>query len=332
MRKKIVIFSLILLLSSIIYLFTFVVSQWNLIMYNLNDPVRFNLMLPSILQILLRRGIQIIALMMVGILTAMTTVSFQTMTQSRILTPAVIGFDSLYIMIQATLVFFFSGLQTIYQNPWINFFFSFIVMSGTTILIYMSVLRKNKNNIILLLLIGLVISTLASNYVNLLQVLMNPESFQTVQSLTNVSVVDIETNLVWIVLPIMGGVLFWLYKKHYVYDVMLLGEEMSINLGVNYNRESLINLVLISLAVSAATALVGPLSFLGLLAANLTKEIFKDYRHKWVYIFASFIAMITLILGQSLIELTGFKTTVTTLISLIGGIYMMILIIKEHRI
>src|SRR5690606_35270060 len=157
---------------------------------------------------------------------AMTTVSFQTMTQSRILTPAVIGFDSLYLMIQTTLVFFFSGLQTIYQNPLINFFFSFVIMSGLTILIYMSVLRKNKNNIVLLLLIGLVISTLASNYVNLLQVIMNPESFQTVQSLTNVSVVNIDTELVWIVLPITGLVVWLLYQKHHIYDVMLLGEEM----------------------------------------------------------------------------------------------------------
>ncbi len=332
MRKKISIFSLILLIACFVYLFTFFISQWDLIMYNLNDPIRANVMLPSILQVLSRRGIQIIALVIAGILTAMAAASFQTMTQSRILTPAVIGFDSLYIMIQTTLVFFFSSAQTIYQNAFINFFLSVIIMSGVTILIYISVLRKNKNNIVLLLLVGLIISTLASNYVNLLQVLMNPESFQTVQSLTSVSIVNIETNLVWLMLPLMVVIVWLLYMKCHIYDVMLLGEDMSLNLGVDYNRESLINLILISIAISTTTALVGPLSFLGLLAVNLTKEMFKDYRHQWVYVFSSFIAIITLVLGQSLIELTGFKTTITTLISFAGGVYMMILIFKEHRI
>jgi iron complex transport system permease protein len=332
MRKKITLLGVLLLLSIIIYLFTFVASQWELIMFNLSRPERMNQLFLVFENILNRRFFQVIALMIVAILVAVTTVSFQTITGSRILTPAVIGFDSMFVMIQTTLVFFFGTIPMLYQHPWINFIISFILMSGLSILLYMSVLRKNKNNIILLLLIGMVVTTLASNYVNLLQVLMNPETFQTVQSLTSVSVVNIDVSLIWIVIPILAVVLFVLIRKNKVYDVMLLGEDMSKNLGVDYHKETYINLIMISLAVSAATALVGPLSFLGLLAVNLSIEMFKEFKHKTLFLASSLLAAIFLIFGQSIIELIGFKTTVTTLIQLIGGIYIITLIVKEHRI
>lgn len=332
MRKKMILLGVLLLLSITIYLFTFLVSQWDLIMFNLSRPERMNQMFIVFKNILDRRFFQVIALVMVAILIAVTTVSFQTITGSRILTPAVIGFDSMFVMIQTTMVFFFGMIPAVYQNPWINFILSFTLMSGLSILLYMSILRKNKNNIILLLLIGMVISTLASNYVNLLQVLMNPETFQVVQSLTSVSVVNIDVTLIWIVLPILAVVLFVLIIKNKVYDVMLLGEDMSKNLGVEYHKETYINLIMISLAVSAATALVGPLSFLGLLAVNLSIEMFKEFKHKTLFLASSLLAAIFLIFGQSIIEIIGFTTTVTTLIQLIGGVYIILLIVKEHRV
>src|SRR5690606_9423203 len=311
MRKKILIMIGLLILSILAYLFVFFIPTFESIMYNLSRPDRQHLVFSSIMNILGNRSVQLLALVMVATLTAFSTLTFQTLTKSRILTPSVIGFDSIFIMIQATLVFFFSGLPHLYLDPITNFILSFLFMSGISILIYMSVLRKHKNNIVFLLLIGLIVSTLASNYVNLLQVLMEPETFQTVQALTTVSVVNIEFSLVWISLPLVIFIIIYLFRKNYVYDVMLLGEDISKNLGVDYNKESIINLIFISLAVSITTALVGPLSFLGLIAVNISTEMFKDYKHKNLYIYSSLLATIVLIFGQAIIELTGFKSTVT---------------------
>jgi len=331
MRKKITILILILVLSMFAYLSVFLVSTWESLMYNLSRPDRQHLVWSGILNILGNRSVQLVALIMVSMLTASTTLTFQTLTKSRILTPAVIGFDSIFIMIQTTLVFFFSSVPNLYLDPILNFIISFLIMTSLSIFIYLSVLRKHRNNIVFLLLLGLIISTLASNYVNLLQVLMEPETFQTVQALTTVSVVNIEVSLVWLSIPLAILIMFFLFKKNHVYDVMLLGDEVSKNLGIDYNKESIKNLVLISLAVSLTTALVGPLSFLGLIAVNISIELFKDYKHKNLYIFGSLLAAIVLIFGQSIIELTGFHSTVTTLISFGGGVYMMILILKENR-
>ena len=58
-------------------------------------------------------------------------------------------------------------------------------------------------------------------------------------------------------------------------DVMSLGRDHAINLGVQYDKLVKKFLVIVSVLVAISTALVGPLTFLGLLVVNLTRQIAK---------------------------------------------------------
>lgn len=58
-------------------------------------------------------------------------------------------------------------------------------------------------------------------------------------------------------------------------DVLLLGRAQAINLGVNYTQMTRMLLILVALMVAIATALVGPITFLGLLTINLAHELIK---------------------------------------------------------
>ncbi|MEJ7178145.1 iron chelate uptake ABC transporter family permease subunit, partial [Staphylococcus caprae] len=55
-------------------------------------------------------------------------------------------------------------------------------------------------------------------------------------------------------------------------DVLLLGRAQAINLGVSYETMTRLLLILVALLVSISTALVGPVTFLGLLTVNLAHE------------------------------------------------------------
>ncbi|WP_162146900.1 iron chelate uptake ABC transporter family permease subunit [Acholeplasma granularum] len=331
MRKKIIIWSILSILSIILYLFVWMISQYDLIIFSLNDPDRRQIFMQTILTIFQRRTIQIIGLLIAATLTATTTLTFQTLTKNRIITPNLLGFDSIYIVIQTTLVYFFS-ISKILQDPTLNFILSVVIMTGVTLLMYKLVLNKNKNNILLLLLVGMVISTLTSNYSSFLKILMDPQSFQTVESLTSVSVVNMDTTLIVIALPISLIISLIFYFKSRVYDVLALGESYAINLGINYSKETYLNLILISFGVSIVTALVGPLAFLGLIAVNIAKETYEKYHHKIIYFISILVSITVLIMGQAVVELLGFETLVTTIMSLFGGFYMIYLIIKEHKI
>lgn len=332
MRNKNFLLIIISIVSVITYLSIFLVSQWQVIQYSLSDPNRAPYVFQMIGQIVLRRTMHIVAFLIVGVIISFTTLIFQTLTQNKILTPSLLGFESIYAVTQTTIVFFMGSISPLLINLQLNFMVSVLLMMGVTLLMYQFVLKKNKNNIILLLLIGMVLSTLAQNYASFLQVLMHPEEFQTVASLTSVSITNIEIDLIFWVLPIVVISMIYLYRKHYTYDVMQLGEVYAKNLGINYSKETYTSLIFVSLLTAISTALVGPLSFLGLLSVNLAREFTKKYQHKHLFFTSSIISIIFLALGQSIIELTGFVTTVTTFISIVGGSYMIYLIVKEHKI
>ena len=112
---------------------------------------------------------------------------------------------------------------------------------------------------------------------------------------------------------------------------MSLGESQAIGLGVDYAKKLNWGLIYIALAMSISTAMIGPISFLGLIAVNAAREILKTYKHFPLFIASSLIAIIFIVLGQGIIVETGYLTTVTVLISMIGGAYMIYLVLKENK-
>lgn len=279
-----------------------------------------------------RRTIQVIAIIVSAVLIAVSSLSFQTITNNKILTPSVLGFDAIFIITQTLMVAFLGSQSKLLSNEYLNFFITTGLMIGIVLWMYQMILRKNKNNIVLLLLVGMIISTLARNVSNFLQVFMDPENFQTITALTTVSLNNIKENLVWITLPIMAILLVLFYREKNYYDVMILGETQATGLGVNYQKKSKYSLIYIAIAVSISTALIGPLSFLGLIAVSSAREIFKTNKHHILMIASSLMAIVFILLGQAIVELTDHKTSVSVIISLLGGGYMIYLILKENKL
>ena len=101
-------------------------------------------------------------------------------------------------------------------------------------------------------------------------------------------------------------------------------------LGVNYNKKSNLSILYITISMAVATALVGPLSFLGLIVVNSAKELFKTNKHKTLMITSSLIAITIILGGQVILELLSIKTPVTVVVNLIGGLYLIYILVKEN--
>jgi len=307
-KKMWIIVGSLTIISILVYLFFWMVTS----PYDLfpDDPIRAIRMREAILNILSRKGIQVLAMIVSAILISSTSLVFQTMTQNRILTPSLIGFDAIFITVQTAIVFLFTSSSIVYLNPYLNFLVATIMMLGVSLLMYRLILRNNRNNIVFLLLVGMILSTLSRSLASFLQTIMDPEEFQSLMILI---------------------VLTALTKDLKTYDVMTLGEPQAIGLGVSYSKKMNLALVYIAIAMSVATAMIGPISFLGLIAVNAAREILKTYRHLPLLVLSSLIGIIFLVLGQAIIIETGYLTTVTVLISMVGGAYMIYLVLKENR-
>src|SRR5699024_12781250 len=91
-------------------------------------------------------------------------------------------------------------------------------------------------------------------------------------------------------------------------------------------------LVIVAVLISIATALIGPITFLGLLVVNVAYEFLKTYRHFYLIFGSVFISIIALLGGQFIVEkVFTFQTTLSVIINFIGGVYFIYLLLKENQ-
>ncbi|MFS3927977.1 iron chelate uptake ABC transporter family permease subunit [Priestia flexa] len=283
--------------------------------------------------ILPRRLGKLAAILLTGFSIAVSTVVFQTITNNRILTPSIIGLDSLYMLIQTLLIFLFGSMNILTMNKNINFMLSIVAMVLFAMLLYKMLFKKEgKSNIYFLLLVGLIFGTFFQSISSFMQVLIDPNEFLIVQDRMFASFNNVQTELLFLsfLLIIILSVYGFRYVKYL--DVLSLGREEAINLGIDYDAVTKKLLVLIAIFISIATALVGPITFLGLLVVNVAHEVFKTYRHTYLLGGSIIISIFSLVGGLLVVErVFTFSTTLSVIINFIGGAYFLYLLLKGSR-
>lgn len=279
-----------------------------------------------------RRAKKILAIMITGGVIAFSTIVFQTITNNRILTPSIIGLDSLYVLIQTFLVFLFGSMNLTVANKNINFIFSVSLMIVFSGFLYRLLFKKEGRNIYFLVLAGMIFGIFFESLSTFMQVLIDPNEFLVIQDRMFASFNNVNTDILFIVaiLVMAAGGYFSRFIKYL--DVLSLGKEQAINLGVDYDYVVKRLLFVIAIFVSISTALVGPITFLGLLAANVTYQLFHTYQHKYLISGSMLISMIALVGGQLIVErIFTFSTSLSVIINFIGGIYFIYLLLKESK-
>ena len=274
---------------------------------------------------------KIIAICVTGGAIAFSSIIFQTITNNRILTPSILGLDSIYTFGQTLCVYLFGIESIMMTNKNVNFFVSVLIMLLGTLLLYRFVFKKG-GNVFVLLLVGTVIGTLFRSMSSFMQVLIDPNDFIALQSKMYASFTNINTDILTIALVLICGIFIFTYKDIKKLDVMNLGREIAINLGINHDKLSKKLLLVVAVLVSISTALVGPITFLGLLVVNLSYQFFKTYKHSYLITGSVLISIIALVGGQFIVErILNFSTTVSIIINFIGGLYFIYLLLKEAK-
>lgn len=281
--------------------------------------------------ILERRFTRIVAIAVTGAVIAIATIIFQTITNNRILTPSLIGLDALYQLIQTFIIFFYGSTSLSATNQTVNFFLSIGLMIIFALILF-KLLFKRGNNIYFLLLIGLIFGTFFQSLSTFMQVLIDPNEFLIVQNRMFASFNNVQTDLLYLSIGIIVITLLYLLKFTKYLDVLSLGKSHAVNLGVDYNRVVQQLMVIVAILMAVATALVGPIMFLGILVVNVTYEMFKTYKHSVLILATVFVSIIALVGGQFIIDrVFNFSTTLSVVINLVGGVYFLYLILKENR-
>lgn len=278
------------------------------------------------------RAQKLAGLLLIGYAMAVSTVLFQTITQNRILTPSIMGFDALYVLIQTLAAFTIGYVHASSINPYQRFAGETFFMVGSAAILYRFLFAGGNRDLIFLALAGLVFGGLLRSLSNFLQRVIDPGEFAILQDRLFASFNLIDSSLLYIAAIFVFSVSVIGWRMRHAFDVLVLGRDNAINLGVDYQRTVRTILMMVAILVSVSTALVGPVTFFGLLVANLAYRFVGNARHALMLPASVLIAIICLVGGQFVLErLFGFNTSLSIVIEFFGGIAFIILIMQRMR-
>lgn len=281
--------------------------------------------------ILLFRGKKLILLCTIAYAIGVSTLLFQTLTHNPILTPGILGFDSLYLLLQTTLIFCFGELGFTQLEPSQKFFAETVLILGASILLFRT-LTKDKSDLTRMILAGVIFGVLFRSLNKLLQRMIDPTEFAIAQGSYFASFNLTTPNLLWIgtVIAILSA--FWIWQQRHKLDILLLGQNKAIGLGLDYAKFAHRLLICCTLLVAVSTALVGPILFLGLLVCSIVNTISPVVHHGIRIPMTFFISATTLILGQAIFEqVLKLQGVLSVVIEFLGGIVFIYLILKQKK-
>jgi hypothetical protein len=272
-------------------------------------------------------------MLLVGSAIASATMVFQTLTANRILTPSIIGLDALYLL-SKMLVIFLAGTTAAQaaRPPLWQFYLDTALMTAAAAALFATFLPLLARDVYRLLLIGIIFGVLCSKLTDLMARMLDPAAYTSFQAVAYARFDRARADLILPAAFIIGACLAWIWYKRHTLDILALGREQAINLGVAYPRELLTLMLTVSLLVAVSTALVGPTLFFGLLVSALACRLFPVPYHAIQLPAACLLACAILIIGQTLFErVFHFAATLSILIECIGGSVFLYLLLARKQ-
>jgi len=276
------------------------------------------------------RGLTIAAMAVVAVAVGASTVVFHTITQNRILTPSIMGFDAFYGLITTVMVFAFGATGFLSADSMLLWILQVGVMVAFSVVLFTWLFAGKRRSIHLMLLVGIVLGTFFRSFTEWMQRMLDPLDFQVVTDAMFASLTRPDPTLLAFTATLVVAACAVLVPLLPQLDVLTLGEPAAVGLGIDHRRLVMTLFLVVSIMVAASTALVGPILFFGLIVANLAYSYSGSFRHRWTLPTAVLLGLVCLLGGQLVIErLLGWNGTLSTVIEFAGGAFFLYLVLRK---
>ena len=276
---------------------------------------------------------KLIAMLITAFAIGGASIVFQSIINNTIVTPCLLGMNSLYTLIHTAIVFFAGSGSLLARNANAAFAADLLLMGVVATVVYSYLFKKTRHNVLYVLLIGTVLSSFFSSIQTTLTCVMDPNEYDSLLSTLVASFSNINSEIILFSVVVLAVVIFVLRKDLALLNVITLGKDQAVNLGVDYDRTIRRLLLGVTLCIAVATAMVGPISFLGLIIANLSRQLLKTFRHGQLILGSALFGMIVLVGGQLIVEqVFTYAIPVSVFITVGGGIYFLYLLLTNRRV
>lgn len=284
----------------------------------------------SFLPVVKRRLTAIIAMIIAATCQSIATIAFQSISNNKVITPSLLGFEALYSAINTGIMFFF-GLEAFLAFSGLkSFLIQLLAMISLSLLLYGGLIFNKKTDLQLMLLIGIVLGTGLRSLSSFMRRVLAPSEFDVLQARLFASVNNADSEYFPIAIPLVLIASFLIVINSKKLNILSLGKDISTNLGINYRENAVFILVLVSILMAVSTALIGPLSFFGFLVASFSYELTKTYDYR--YVFPMGLALSFLVMSMSYFimnHIFNAQGVVSILIELVGGLAFLLMIFRK---
>lgn len=261
------------------------------------------------------------------------SIVFQSIINNTIVTPCLLGMNSLYTLIHTAVVFFLGSGSLVATNSNLSFLVDVAIMGVAATIIYSWIFKKTRHNVLYVLLVGTVLTSFFGSIQSTLVRVMDPNEYDTLLTSLVASFNNINSDILLVCVALLAAIVFVLRRELALLDVLTLGKAQAINLGVDYDRCIRRLLLGVTLCIAVATAMVGPISFLGLIIANLSRQLMKTFRHWQLVLGATLFGMLALLGGQTIVEhVYAYQVPVSVFITVGGGLYFLYLLLTQKKV
>lgn len=278
------------------------------------------------------RSTNVIVILLVAFLIGSASLVFQSIINNTIVTPCLLGMNSLYTLVHTAVVFFLGAGSIFVRNSNVSFVIDLVIMGVVATILYGFIFKKTNYNVLYVLLIGTVLTSFFSSIQNTLVRAMDPNEYDSLLTTLVANFKNVNDSVIVLACIFIVLIIFALRKDLQNLDVLTLGRAQAINLGVDYDRTIKKLLLGVVLFISIATALVGPISFLGLIVANLSRQLFKTYKHTQLIAGSALIGAVLLLFGQLIVDqVFHYAVPISVFITVGGGLYFLYLLLTQKK-
>lgn len=278
-----------------------------------------------------RRLIKLAAMVTGGVAVALASITFQTLAGNRILTPAVMGYEAVCLMMQALLVLILGTGSLILWGGQGSILITLAAMLAWSFLLHHWLFRRARGDVWFLMLVGIVLTMVISTFTQFIQLRISPGEFAVFQGFAQVSFERVETTRLIISTLALTLVAALIWRRVPVLDVMALGRDQAISLGVDHARETRHLLALIAVLVAISVSLIGPTAFMGIFVANAARAMARGPGHRQTLPVGAAVAIGLFLLAElAAAQVFDHRTTVGILINLTCGAWFLLLMLRRR--
>lgn len=264
------------------------------------------------------------SLIIAGATSSVCGLIMQHLTQNKFVSPTTAGtMDSARLGMLVAMLFF--PASSILTRSFIAFIFAFL---GTYLFIQLIKKISGKNQIMIPL-VGVMFGNIIGSVVTFFAY-----QFQLIQNMTSwlqgnfATVTKGDYELIYVSVPILIICYFFAYK----FTIVGMGEDIAVNVGLNYERTQMLGLLLVAVASSVTLVTIGGLPFLGVIIPNIVSQFYGDQMKQTLWITAvsgSLFLVMCDILSRVIRQ--PYEVPVSLIVGVIGSIIFIVLLVKGAK-